>query len=76
MLNALGAAVIAAGVLISAPALAADIPNLVGEWSGTAEAVVIGAGGYRRGKQTLKDAPFTDERVFEYAIKGQDGRRF
>jgi hypothetical protein len=33
-------------------------------------------GGYRPGTQTLMDPPFTDERVFDYSIKGQDGRRF
>jgi hypothetical protein len=56
--------------------VAADIPSLVGEWSGAAEAVIIGSGDYRPGKQTLKDPPFTDERVFDYSIKGQDGGRF
>jgi hypothetical protein len=76
MRDALKAAVFAVAACIVTPAVAADIPNLVGEWSGTAEAVVIGSGGYRPGKQTLKDPPFTDERVFNYAIKGQDGRRF
>jgi hypothetical protein len=52
------------------------IPNLVGEWSGKAEAVVIGSGGYRPGSLTLEDAPFMDERVFNYTIQGQEGRRF
>jgi hypothetical protein len=56
---------------IAAPAVAADIPNLVGEWSGTAEAVVIGSGGYRPGEQTLEDPPFVDQRVFNYSIKSQ-----
>ena len=64
-------------VLIAGPAIAEDaIPNLVGEWSGTAEAVVIGSGGYRPGSKTLEDPPFTDQRVFNYSIKDQDGRRF
>jgi hypothetical protein len=63
--------------LIAGPAVAEDaIPNLIGEWSGTAEAVVIGSGGYRPGTKTLEDPPFTDQRVFNYSIKGQDGRRF
>lgn len=70
------AAAFAAAAWVVAPASAADIPTLVGEWSGTAEAVVIGSGGYRPGTQTLKDPPFTDQRVFNYSIKGQDGRRF
>ena len=38
---------------------------------GTAEAVVIGSG-HRPGTHTLEDPP----RVFDYSIKGQDGRRF
>ncbi|MGV1015300.1 MAG: hypothetical protein ACOYB4_10050, partial [Methyloceanibacter sp.] len=63
--------------LIVSPALAEDAaPNLVGEWSGTAKAVVIGSGGYRPGSKTLEDPPFPDERVFNYSIKSQDGRRF
>jgi len=37
---------------------------------------VIGSGGYRPGSRTLKDAPYTDERVFNYSIEGQEGRRF
>jgi hypothetical protein len=67
--------VLAASAWSIAPAAAAEIPNLLGEWSGTADAVVIGSGGYRR-TQTLKDPPFTEERIFNYSIKGQDGRRF
>ena len=76
MKGALRAAVLAAATWIAAPAEAADIPNLVGEWSGTAEAVVIGSGGYRPGSKTLEDPPFVDQRVFNYSIKSQDGRRF
>jgi len=68
--------VLAAATWIIAPVMAADISSLVGEWSGAAEAVVIGGGGYRPGTQTLMDPPFTDERMFDYSIKGQDGRRF
>jgi hypothetical protein len=71
---------IAAPVLIAllvSPALAEDaIPNLVGEWSGVADAVVIGSGGYRPGSQTLNDPPYVDQRTFNYAIQGQKGRRF
>jgi hypothetical protein len=62
--------VLAAATWITTPAVAADIPSLVGEWSGASEAVVIGSGGYRPGTQTLKIPPFTDERVFDYSIKG------
>jgi hypothetical protein len=70
------AAPVLIGLLVS-PALAEDaIPNLVGEWSGVADAVVIGSGGYRPGSQTLNDPPYVDQRTFNYAIKGQDGRRF
>ena len=76
MKGAFRVAVLAAATWIAAPAEAADIPNLIGEWSGTAEAVVIGSGGYRPGKQTLEDPPFVDQRVFNYSIKSQDGRRF
>ncbi|HEU4475155.1 MAG TPA: hypothetical protein VFR71_00455 [Methyloceanibacter sp.] len=76
MREAMKAAAFAAAAWVVAPASAADIPTLVGEWSGTAEAVVIGSGGYRPGTQTLKDPPFTDQRAFNYSIKGQDGRRF
>jgi len=76
MKGALRVAVLAAATWVAAPAEAADIPNLVGEWSGTAEAVVIGSGGYRPGSKTLEDPPFVDQRVFNYSIKSQDGRRF
>jgi hypothetical protein len=63
--------------LLASPAFAEDaIPNLVGEWSGVADAVIIGSGGYRPGDKTLKDPPFVDQRKFDYAIKGQNGRRF
>src|SRR4029077_3205871 len=31
---------------------------------------------YRPGNKTLNDPPFVDQRTFNYAIKGQDGRRF
>jgi hypothetical protein len=64
-------------VLVVGPTLAEDaIPNLVGEWSGVADAVVIGSGGYRPGTQTLNDPPFIDQRTFNYSIEGQKGRRF
>jgi len=63
--------------LLSSPAFAEDAtPNLVGEWSGVADAVVLGSGGYRPGDKTLKDPPFVDQRTFNYSIKGQNGRRF
>jgi hypothetical protein len=62
---------------LAGPAFAEDaIPNLVGEWSGVADAVIIGSGAYRPGNKTLNDPPFVDQRSFNYAIKGQDGRRF
>jgi hypothetical protein len=32
--------------------------------------------GYRPGSRTLEDAAYTDERVFNYSIEGQEGRRF
>lgn len=74
------AIIIAASALLAlllSPARAEQaIPNLVGKWSGTAQAVVIGSGGYRPGSRTLEDAPYTDERVFNYSIEGQEGRRF
>jgi hypothetical protein len=76
MREVLRATALAVAVWTITPAVAADIPNLVCEWSGTAEAVVIGSSGYRSGTETLKDPPFTDQRVFDYSIKGQDGRRF
>src|SRR3990170_5108718 len=63
--------------LLLGPAQAEQaFPNLVGKWSGTAQAVVVGSGGYRPGSRTLEDAPYTDERVFNYSIEGQEGRRF
>lgn len=62
---------------LATPAFAEDaVPNLVGEWSGVADAVIIGSGAYRPGNKTLNDPPFVDQRTFNYAIKGQDGRRF
>jgi hypothetical protein len=64
-------------VSFAGPAFAEDaIPNLVGEWSGVADAVIIGSGAYRPGNKTLNDPPFVDQRTFNYEIKGQDGRRF
>ena len=63
--------------LLLGPAQAEQaFPNLVGKWSGTAQAVVVGSGGYRPGSRTLEDAAYTDERVFNYSIEGQEGRRF
>jgi hypothetical protein len=63
--------------LLGGPAVAEDAtPNLVGEWSGAADAVVIGSGVYRPGDKTLKDPPYVDQRTFNYSIKGQNGRRF
>ncbi len=65
------------GLLLAGPAMAEDnIPNLVGEWSGVADAVIIGSGGYRPGDKTLNDPPYVDQRTFNYSVKGQDGRRF
>jgi hypothetical protein len=71
MKGAFRVAVLAAATWIAAPAEAADIPNLIGEWSGTAEAVVIGSGGYRPGKQTLEDPPFVDQRVFNFRSRAR-----
>jgi len=48
MKGALGAAVLAAATWIIAPAMAAGIPSLVGEWSGAAEAVAVAAIGLGR----------------------------
>jgi hypothetical protein len=58
MNRAVGIAVATLVALLVNPAMAEDaIPNLVGEWSGVAQAVVIGSGGYRPGSRTLNDAP-------------------
>lgn len=37
---------------------------------------MIGSRRLSPGTETLKDPPFTDQRVFDYSIKRQDGRRF
>lgn len=59
----------------AAPALAADVPNLVGTWSGEAQAVIIGPNPYR-----IPDGEgpnFPEAKItFTYEIAQQEGTRF
>jgi hypothetical protein len=60
---------------ISVPAASQDIPNLVGTWKGTAQAVHIGATPYRGGEGG--SANFSSNAIeFTYVIKEQQGNRF
>jgi len=61
--------------LATTPALAQDPPNLVGTWSGEAQAVIIGPTPYR-----VPDGPgpnFPEAKItFTYEITEQQGTRF
>jgi len=51
-------------------------PNLVGKWSGTAQCCLSRQRRLPSWLANVEDAPYTDERVFNYSIEGQEGRRF
>lgn len=68
-------ALFAALALATTPALAQDPPNLIGKWSGEAQAVIIGPNPYR-----IPDSEgpnFPEAKItFTYEITRQEGTRF
>ncbi len=50
------------------------VPDLKGVWTGTARAVVYGAGHHHPGKETDRDPARISEVPFTYTVEGQDGR--
>jgi len=68
-------AVFAVFSFAASPTLAADVPNLVGTWSGEAQAVIIGPNPYRIPES---DGPsFPEAKItFTYEITQQEGARF
>lgn len=68
-------AVFAVLALSAAPSLAADVPNLVGTWSGEAQAVIIGPNPYR--VPDGEGPNFPEAKItFTYEITQQEGTRF
>lgn len=64
-------------VLLPTLAMAADIPDMKGDWAGTAEPIVAGRGGphWPESKGTW-DKPALSSRPLTVHVTGQDGRRF
>jgi hypothetical protein len=59
---------------VTTPALAQDIPNLVGTWKGSALAVHIGATPYRSADSA--NVQFGNAQEYTYTITEQRGQRF
>ena len=69
----LAAGIALAAALSSPPAPAQDVPNLVGTWKGTAQAVSIGANPYR--ETTTQPVFSANEIEFTFTITEQKGNR-